>query len=125
MVRTALLLAAPAVLAFACIVPPNDATQIRALVRDRARAIDGDDRAALYRLHDIDYRAVCPFARFAALAAPERETVLGVDEIVVRGVRGSALVEVAATGGRHSDRREFVKDAGRWYLYEDAAPCYG
>ena len=125
MVRTALLLAAPAVVAFACIIPPDDGTQIRALVQDRAAAIDRGDLAALYRLHDIDYRAVCPFARFVALPVPKRETVLGVDEIAVRGVRGSALVDVETAGSRHSDRRQFVKDAGRWYLYEDAAPCYG
>jgi hypothetical protein len=125
MVRTALLLAAPAVLAIACIVPPDDATQIRALVHGRAAAIDRGDRVTLYRLHDIDYRAVCPLARFEALPAPEVETVLGVEAITVRGVRGSALVDVETSSGRHRDRREFVKDAGRWYLYEDAAPCYG
>src|SRR5581483_1359472 len=98
MVRTALLVAAPAVLALACIVPPDDATQIRALIRDRAAAIDRGDRTALYRLHDIDYRAVCPLARFEALPAPERETVLGVDTIAVRGVRASALVDIETAG---------------------------
>ncbi len=123
MVRTALLLSVPAVIALSCIVPPDDATQIRTLVHDRAAAIDRGDHAALYRLHDIDYRAVCPFARFASLATRATEEILAVREIVVRGVRGSALIDTKTSHGRRSERRDFVKDAGRWYLYEDAAPC--
>src|SRR5688572_3393766 len=112
MVRTALLFAVPPVVAFAiaCIIPPDDATQIAALARDRAAAVARGDRAALYRLHDLDFRAVCPPALFSTLPMPESETVLDVREIEVHGVRGSATVETETGGGRRSERRQFVKD---------------
>lgn len=123
MVRGALLLGLAATLAAGCLLPPDDADQIRTLVHDRAAALNRGDRAALYRLHDIDYRAVCPFTRFESLPLPGPERVVAVRAIEMRGVRGSAIVDVERDGAVQSERREFVKDAGRWYLYENAAPC--
>ena len=122
MVRTALLASLSAAMTLACIVPPGDTEQIRALVRDRAAAITRHDPDALYRLHDLDFRAVCPLQRFRTLPH-EPESVRAVREIQVRGVRGSAMVELEAGGTTRAERRQFVKDAGRWYLYEDAGPC--
>ena len=122
MARTVLLASLSAAVALGCIVPPGDAAQIRALVQDRAAAVARGDTAALYRMHDLDFRAVCPLARFRALAH-EQERVLAVRDIEIRGVRGSATVALKSEGTERSERRSFVKDAGRWYLYEDAGPC--
>jgi hypothetical protein len=122
-VRCVVPLVLAAALAAGCLLPPDDADQIRTLVRDRAAALERGDRAALYRLHDIDYRAVCPFERFASLPLPAPERVVAVRAIEMRGVRGSAIVDVERAGAVQSERREFVKDAGRWYLYENAASC--
>ena len=122
MARTVLLASLSAAVALGCIVPPGDAAQIRALVEDRAAAIAQGDTAALYRMHDLDFRAVCPPARFRALPH-EQERVLAVREIEVRGVRGSATVDLESEGVQRSERRSFVKDAGRWYLYEDVGAC--
>ncbi len=124
MARTVLLASLSALVTLGCIVPPGDAAQIRALVRNRAAAVARADTAALYRMHDLDFRAVCPLARFRALPR-EPERVLAVRDIQVRGVRGSATVELDAGGTPRSERRTFIKDGGRWYFYEDASPCLG
>ncbi len=79
MARTVLLASLSAVVALGCIVPPGDAAQIRALVQDRAAAVARGDTAALYRMHDLDFRAVCPLQRFRALSR-EPESVRAVRE---------------------------------------------
>jgi len=107
----------------ACLLPPDDTTQIRALAHARAAALARGDLTALYRLHDLDYRAVCPFTRFRALPPPAGGAVRAVEGILVRGVRARATLEVADGAALRSEPREFVRDGGRWYLYEDAAPC--
>jgi hypothetical protein len=118
--RRALLLGLlAALLAPACATPPGDAAQIRRLIRDQEAALARGDTRRLYRLHDPDFRAVCPLDRFRALPH-EAVAVAGVREVETRGSRGWATVELAAGG---SERRAFVKDAGRWYVYADAAAC--
>ena len=117
----ALLVSLAAVFTAGCILPPGDAAQIRALAHDRAAAIARGDLEALYRMHDLDFRAVCPLARFRTLPH-DGSPVLAVRDIQIRGVRGSATVDLAPPAAR-SEREEFVKDAGRWYLYEDAQAC--
>lgn len=106
---------AVATFAAACIVPPGDAAQIRRLEKQRAAAIARGDIKALYRLHDLDFRATCPLDRFQT---PPREAAGSGDlhAIEIRGVRAWATVDGA-------DRRAFVKDGGRWYLYEDTQAC--
>jgi hypothetical protein len=119
MVRSLLLVAAPAVLLAACIIPPGDREQIRDLVQDRAEALTGGDTAALYRLHDLDFRTICPLERFAT-RHPEAAPMRTIRSIEIRGQRAWATL------GRSDDDEEriaFVKDAGRWYLYEDAEAC--
>src|SRR5215212_1810825 len=108
-----------AALAPACAMPPGDAEQIRRLVRDEAAALARADTARLYRLHDPDFRAICPLDRFRALPHPPAP-VAGVGEVETRGVRGWATVRLASGA---VERRAFVRDAGRWYLYEDVGPC--
>ena len=117
----ALLASLAGLLTLGCILPPGDAAQIRELVHDRAAAIARGDLERLYRMHDLDFRAVCPLARFRTLPH-DGSPVLAVRDIQIRGVRGSATVDLAPPAAR-SEREEFVKDAGRWYLYEDAEGC--
>jgi hypothetical protein len=119
MVRALLLVAASVVLLAACIVPPGDREQIRDLVQRRAEALAGEDATALYRLHDLDFRTICPLERFALqrpVAAPASE----IRSIAIRGPRAWAALG-RADGGE--ERIAFVKDAGRWYLYEDVEAC--
>ena len=119
----ALIVASCAVGALSCLAPPGDEAQIRTLARDRAAAIERGDAGAFYRLHDLDFRALCPLERFRALPLPPDGELNAVRDIAVRGVRGAATVELTEDGSTRTERREFVKDAGRWYLYEDATPC--
>src|SRR5262249_18409240 len=104
----ALIVASCAVGALSCLAPPGDEAQIRTLARDRAAAIARGDAAAFYRLHDLDFRAICPLERFRALPLPADGQVREVREIAVRGVRGAATVELAEAGGTRTEQREFV-----------------
>jgi hypothetical protein len=111
----------PLALLAACIIPPGDREQIEALIDDRAAALARDDAAALYRLHDLDYRMVCSLAQFRML--PRGGARVETDRsIEIRGSRARATIatDVETDGVEHL---EFVKDSGRWYLYEDAEPC--
>jgi len=123
MARLLPLLCALVTLTGACLVPPDDATQIARLERERAAASARDDARALYRLHDLDFRAVCPLDRFRALPH-EVAAVRDVRAIETHGVRASAIVDFDRESGG-SARREYVKDGGRWYLYESADACLG
>lgn len=111
-----------------CIRQPSDHAQIDALVRRSVDALDRGDAGAAYRLTDLDFRAVCPRTRYAANLdafwdVPVPSSVLSVDGISVRGVRGSARVTLDTPSGEAHVDRQFVKDSGRWYLEEDAARC--
>jgi hypothetical protein len=91
-------------------------------------AINRGDVDAAYRLTDLDFRAVCPRERYAAWLHSRRDAlgvrrVRAVDGISIRGVRGAADVTLDGPGGAVQERWQFVKDAGRWYLYEDASVC--
>jgi hypothetical protein len=114
-----LLVAVPLALLGACIIPPGDREQIEDLIHDRATALARDDVAALYRLHDLDFRMVCSLERFRLLARDE-SSAEAARSIEIRGARAWASVAAGAGG---EDDLEFVKDSGRWYLYEDAEPC--
>lgn len=123
MVRPALLLSLSAMLATACLGPLSDTSQIRDLIYDAQSAARKGDADRLYKLHDLDFRATCPMTRFRSLPLRDTGTVIAVHDITVRGVRGAAIVELEDGGGRRREQRSFVKDAGRWYIYEDAEPC--
>jgi hypothetical protein len=118
--RRALLLGLlAALLAPACAAPPGDAAQIRRLIRDQETALAHGDTSRLYRLHDPDFRAVCPLDGFRALPR-EPIAIASVRDVETRGSRGWATVELTDGG---SERRAFVKDAGRWYVYADMEAC--
>jgi hypothetical protein len=113
-----LLVVIPLALLTACIIPPGDREQIEGLIRNRETALARDDVAALYRMHDLDYRMVCPLAQFRLL--PRDAAAAGiVRSIEIRAGRAWAML--AADAGE--EPLAFIKDSGRWYLYEDAAPC--
>ncbi|MGH2600071.1 MAG: nuclear transport factor 2 family protein [Dehalococcoidia bacterium] len=118
------ILAAAAALTLACIIPPGDVEQIRALVHDREAALARNDVEALYRLHDLDFRSICPLDRFRSLPR-QPEVVRATRDLQIRGSRAWATLDLAADGDRggHSRHLDFVKDAGRWYLYEGAEQC--
>lgn len=118
----------PLVLLTACLGRPSAEAQIRSLVRQSAAAANRGDAAAAYRLTDLDFRAVCPKQRYAALLQAERAAsgpvrVIGIDGIVVRGDRATAEVTLHSGHGAARERRQFVKEGGRWYVYGDAAAC--
>ncbi|MGE0542492.1 MAG: hypothetical protein AB7R89_20180 [Dehalococcoidia bacterium] len=115
------LVVVPLLFLAACIIPPGDREQIEDLIDDRTRAIARDDAAALYLLHDLDFRMVCSLAQFRRLPRGEAPAE-PMQSIEIRGARAWAMIDTGAgsDGGGHL---EFVKDSGRWYLYEDAEPC--
>ena len=120
MIRLLFLLVVIGGTAAACIIPPGDAAQIRRLERARTAAIAGGRTERLYRLHDLDFRATCPLDRFRML--PREAAGSGaLGAIEVRGVRAWATVDPPGA----VERRAFVKDGGRWYLYESAKACLG
>jgi hypothetical protein len=120
MVRALLTVVVPAALAAACIVPPGDRQQIRDLVRDRQAALVRGDTVALYRMHDLDFRAVCPLERFR-LPPAEPASVPAIRAIEIRGSRAWATID--QPNHDRAERLALVKDAGRWYLYDDADAC--
>jgi hypothetical protein len=116
-----LLLALPLALTLACVVPPGDAAQIRTLVREREAALASEDLSALYRLHDLDFRAVCSLERFRSMQHDRTGAeVLG--EIEMRGSRAWATV-ASESGTGPGVRLDFVRDGGRWYLYDEGTAC--
>jgi hypothetical protein len=121
---TLAILAAAAALTLACIIPPGDVEQIRDLVRDREAALARNDVEALYRLHDLDFRSICPLDRFRSLPR-QPEVVRAVHDLQIRGSRAWAMIDLAADGdhGEHSRQLDFVRDSGRWYLYEGVEEC--
>lgn len=121
--RLPLALIVAAVLSGGCLTVPDDETQIRDLVHDRSEAGARGDTRRIYRLQDPDFRAVCDYDVFRTLPLGDPSAVQEVREITVNGVRGSATVVLRTVAGPVAEQRTFVKDAGRWYLYEDAGPC--
>ncbi|HZU76025.1 MAG TPA: hypothetical protein VFA70_04620 [Dehalococcoidia bacterium] len=124
----AFLIVLPALLLGACLRQPSDADQIRALVRQSVAAYNRGDLATAYRLTDLDFRAVCPRERYPAVLESAWQAkpplrVVAIDDVSVHWVHGTARVMLASPDGTHAVERQFVKDAGRWYLYEDAAAC--
>jgi hypothetical protein len=111
-----LFIAVPLALLTACIIPPGDRQQIEDLIRNRETALARDDVAALYRMHDLDFRMVCSPAQFRQIPRDPAPTG-AVRSIEIRAPRAWASL------AGHEGQLEFVKDSGRWYLYEDAAPC--
>lgn len=112
----------------ACIGRPADADQIRAVMRDGVAAVGRGDAGAAYRLTDLDFRSLCSRRRFAAVAGAalgitDAERVTAVERIDVRGGRATAEVTFDGPAGARRERRAFVKEGGRWYLYVDAGAC--
>jgi hypothetical protein len=120
--------AATLLLTSACLLQPSDDDQIRALVRRITDAVNRGDVDAAYRLTDLDFRAICPRARYAALVQAARDPagprrVQAIDGLVVRHIRAQADVTLVGPSGVVWERLQFVRDGGRWYHYEDAARC--
>jgi hypothetical protein len=114
-----LLAVIPLALLTACIIPPGDREQIEALIRSRESALARDDVDTLYRMHDLDYRMICSPAQFRQI--PRDPAPAGaVRSIEIRAARAWATL---AEDAGAEEQLAFVKDSGRWYLYEDAAPC--
>lgn len=127
-VRTALALAAALVAAQGCLAPPPDEQQVRALVETAYARLATADSAGLYRLMDLDFRAICTAARFADAADRERASLGGagsarVLSVGVAHIRATAVV--APAGEQATARRTvtLIKDGGRWYLYGDETRC--
>lgn len=115
-------------LADGCLGQVRDEAQIQALVRSSVQAINRGDTAALYRMADLDFRAVCPHARYAATVAVRWDGVrplrlVAIEEISIQHIRATATLVLAGRDGVVRERRAFIRDAGRWYIYEDAALC--
>lgn len=111
-----------------CLRQPSDEAQIRALVRASVDALNRQDVAAAYRLTDLDFRAVCPRDRYAAVLAEDRQALgpaaqPAVDAIRVRHIRAEAEVSISGAERTVDQRWRFIRDGGRWYRYEDAARC--
>jgi hypothetical protein len=114
----AVVLAVAGLVITGCIAPPGDAAQIRRLLRDEADASARGDRDALYRMRDPDFRAICPAARFVEVSDRAPQPAI-IEASELRGARGWATL----ARGDERERRPLIKDAGRWYLYADAAEC--
>jgi hypothetical protein len=111
-----------------CLTQPSDEEQIRSVARRSVEAISRGDLHAVYRMTDLDFRAVCPRDRYeqalhAGWDAARPVRVASIDAITIRGVRAAADLTLVDADGTRTVRRQFVKDGGRWYLYEDEDGC--
>ncbi len=112
----------------ACLGRPSDADQIRGVMRRSVEALGRGDAGAAYRLTDLDFRSLCSRERFAAAAEAAigiagATRVEAVERIEVRGGYATADVTLGGPAGERRERRAFVKEGGRWYLYGDARAC--
>lgn len=112
----------------ACLAPPADMEQIRDVARREMDAIRRDDVDAAWRLTDLDFRAVCARARYAQVVAARQPAtgnaeIVGISEATIRGSRAVVVVEVRRAGVMTNERRQFVKEGGRWYVYGDLDAC--
>lgn len=118
----------PALLLAACSAEQTDATQIRGLIARSIALYNQEDYAGMYRLTDLDFRTLCPRAVYTAAVRAEREQVgplelVEVHSITYRGVRAWAHVSVRDQEGVRLERRRFVEDRLRWYVYGVAEGC--
>lgn len=117
-----------ALLLAACSAAQTDDAEIRALI---ARSIDlynEGDYNGLYRLTDLDFRTLCPRDTYTAQTRAERERLgpvelIKIHSITYRGVRAWAHLSVRDQAGVRIERRRFVEDRLRWYVYGVAEGC--
>ena len=105
--------------------PPSDESAIRELVERTVAAYAAGDTAAVWQAHDLDWRQVCQRAAVnAAVAGADRAIALvSTEPPRRRSVRAAAAVTVRDGRGTTTERWQFVRDAGRWYLLGDADTC--
>lgn len=108
-------------------VPSHDRA-LATVLRRYVAALGRGDAATAYRLTDLDFRALCPEERFAALvhARSARYQAVGVVSVRAappRGLRASATVVLRGPEGERVEQWEFAREGSRWYVYEDASQC--
>jgi hypothetical protein len=112
----------------ACFAQTGDEAQIHSLARRSVEAIGRGDSGALYRMTDLDFRAVCTRERFAAAVSARWQAarprgLISVEDVTIRHIRAGATLTVDTPGGVTRIRQSYVRDAGRWYIYEDESAC--
>jgi hypothetical protein len=123
MTRAVLLAVVLLALLPACLAQPSDAEQIHALTRRIVAAAARDDWDSLYRHTDLDYRAVCTPEQFAAAMRArwdgvDAQRLAALEELSIAHIRASATLVVAGPSGTRRVPQRFIRDGGRWYLYE-------
>lgn len=107
----------------ACLIQPSDEEQIRALARRIVSSISREDWGAAYQQTDLDYRATCTLQQFMDTMRPQWGAdgplrLERVEELSIRHIRASATLVLSGTSGPRRVPRQFIRDGGRWYLYE-------
>lgn len=107
----------------ACLAQPSDTEQIHALARRIVAAAARNGWDALYRDTDLDYRAVCTTEQFATRmrgrwSGVEAPRLDAVEDLAIRHIHASATLVVVGPGGGQRVPQRFIRDGGRWYLYE-------
>lgn len=128
MLRTLVVVAIFALILPACSTGPEDDAQIRDLIARSVELYNRSDYDALYRLTDLDFRTLCPRETYVAQVRATREQVgpvelVQVHSITYRGVRAWAHLSVRDRQGVRIERRRFVEDRLRWYVYGAADGC--
>jgi len=107
---------------------PSPERAVADVTRAYVATLSRGDAAAAYRLTDLDFRAVCSEARFAATVRDRASRyravrVRSVHATPPRGLRVSATVVLDTPVGERVERWEFAREGSRWYVYEDLRWC--
>jgi hypothetical protein len=82
-----------------------------------------DEWDSLYRHTDLDYRAVCTREQFAATMRArwdgvDAQQLDALEDLSIEHIRASGTLIVNAPSGARRLPQRFIRDGGRWYLYE-------
>lgn len=107
---------------------PSPERAVAGVTRAYVAALGRGDAAAVYRLTDLDFRAVCPLDRFAGSVQARQERyrdarVRAVHATAPRGLRVSATVVLDTPKEKRVERWEFAREGSRWYVYEGMQRC--
>lgn len=111
-----------------CMGGASDPAQIRSLVERRQAALDRGDLRAVYRLTDLDFRATCPLPAYTPPRPPDDGSPrhgMRIDALVIRHIHATAEIVREGPLGTERERLAFVRDGGRWYVYETLERCGG
>ncbi len=105
---------------------PSDGQAIRSLTRHylSARAAGDHDRA--YRLVDLDFRSLCPPGRYResfTAGDGDRPRLLALPVRFINGERAEGDARIVTATGERWERWQYVKEGGRWFVYEDVTRC--